>query len=131
MRNKLLIAFLLSIFSFAAWAVEHPLANEEQELRAEKLFHEVRCVACQTDSVAESPTEVAYDIRQAIRARIVAGDNNAEIKQYLTARYGDSVMMMTPLNMHTATLWFGPTVFLVVGIAFIWIALKIEAALNK
>lgn len=107
-------SLLLLIFSLAygaaalAFTVDTPLADAAQETRAKALFAQVRCVVCQGESVADSPAEVARDMRSLIRAQVAQGKTDNDIRAYLVAHYGDGILMQPPLNESTALLWFGP-----------------------
>ena len=108
---------LLLFFSSAAFAlnVDVPLADATQEARAKSLFHEIRCVVCQSEAIADSPAEVATDMRRSIREDIANGASNDDIKRDLVIRYGDGILMKPPLKSSTAFLWFGPWLILALG----------------
>lgn len=113
----LLCCTLLVLHAVAAYALgkDSPLADPAQEARAKALFYEIRCVVCQGESVAESPADVASDMRRLIREKVAAGETDASIKSYLVSRYGDVILMRPPLKQSTFLLWFGPAIML--GIA--------------
>lgn len=98
-----------------ALTVDTPLPDLAQEARARALFHDLRCMVCQGESIADSPAEVASDMRRTVRERIAGGDSDAAIKQYLASRYGDAVLMRPPLRVSTWALWFGPLLILLAG----------------
>ncbi len=117
MKN-LILAFLVFVcFVKPALAVSGPekLANPQQEARAVALQKELRCVVCQSQSLDESSAPLAADLRRLIRARIAAGDSDAQVEQYLVARYGDFILMKPPLKPQTYALWFAPLVILLIG----------------
>jgi cytochrome c-type biogenesis protein CcmH len=91
------------------------LSNPALEVRAVALQKEFRCPACQGESLDESNSLVAGDLRRLIRARIEAGDSNDQIRGYLAARYGEVILMKPPLEPQSYALWFGPLVVLVIG----------------
>lgn len=115
MRRKLLLLLLLLPWHAFALGVEEPLPDAAQEARAKTLFHEFRCVVCQSESVADSPAQVAADVRRTVRDQVSAGKNDADIKQYLTSRYGDFILMRPPFAGYTLLLWLGPALFLLGG----------------
>lgn len=121
-RNKFGMALLwLALCAQAnALTVDTPLPDAAQEARARALFYEIRCVVCQSESIADSPADVAADLRRAVRERIVAGDGNETIKAYLSSRYGDAVLMRPPLEARTLALWFGPLLLLLAGGLLAW-----------
>lgn len=91
--------------------------TEEQLRRYEQLTHEFRCVVCQNQSVAESNVDLARDLRRITRDMILAGNTDAEIKQFMTDRYGDFVLYDPPLKPETFLLWGAPVFLLLVGAA--------------
>lgn len=99
-----------------ALTVDTPLKDAGQEARAKALFHEIRCVVCQSEAIADSPAEVAADMRCMIRERITAGDSDDTLRGYLTKRYGDAILMQPPLKPRTSLLWFGPLLLLAIGV---------------
>jgi cytochrome c-type biogenesis protein CcmH len=88
------------------------LADPVLEQRARELGKELRCLVCQNQSIDDSDAELARDLRQIVRERLVAGDSDAEIIAFLTARYGDFVLLKPPVKPATWGLWFGPALVL-------------------
>jgi cytochrome c-type biogenesis protein CcmH len=97
-HKMLIVCCLLSTIAFSAWAVEHPLPNPDQEVRAYDLFHEVGCLYCKGESIVDSPTDIAAEVRRAIRERVAAGDSDVAIKNYLTSQFGDTILIPLPKN---------------------------------
>ena len=98
------------------------LPNRAQELRAEALGHQLRCLVCQNESVEESNADLARDLRRIIRQRIVAGDSDRQVIDWMVARYGDFVRLRPPFNAMTLALWGAPGIALLAGIAAVLIA---------
>jgi len=96
----------------AATSPDEILANPVLEQRARALGKELRCLVCQNQSIDDSDAELARDLRQIVRERLVAGDSDAEIIGFLTARYGDFVLLKPPVKPATWGLWFGPVLVL-------------------
>lgn len=94
------------------------LANPEQEARARALFKELRCVVCQSESLDDSEADLARDMRKLVRTQIAQGRTDAEVKSYLTERYGDFVLLSPPKRPSTWALWYGPFALLlaVIGV---------------
>jgi len=115
MRALLFAAF--AAFATAALADAGPetLADPALESRAVALQKEFRCLVCQGESLDESGAPLAADLRRLIRARIEAGDTNAQIESYLVVRYGSFILMKPPLEPGTYALWFGPVLVFVIG----------------
>lgn len=104
-----------------ALTVDTPLSDPQMEEKAREVFYEIRCVVCQNESIAESPAEVAADMRRGIREMVESGKNGEEIKEILSAQYGDVILMKPPLKQSTLVLWFAPMVFLIMGMAAIFL----------
>jgi cytochrome c-type biogenesis protein CcmH len=94
----------------------------EQRLLA--LTADLRCVVCQNESLAESRAPLARDLRQEVRELMRQGRSDAEVVAYLTARYGDFVLYRPPLKPATYLLWFGPALFLGIGGAVWYLAIR-------
>jgi len=112
------LAMLLCLASGAAQAATSPdevLADPVLEQRARALGKELRCLVCQNQSIDDSDAELARDLRLLVRERLVAGDSDAEIIAFLTARYGDFVLLEPPVRPATWGLWFGPLLVLLVA----------------
>jgi len=108
-----MLIWSLIIGAACAFTIEKPLPDAQQELRAKALFHEIRCVVCQSESVADSPADIAADIRRMIREQVAKGASDSDIKASLVSHYGDYILMKPPLNNATFLLWFGPALVLV------------------
>ncbi|MEZ5833029.1 MAG: cytochrome c-type biogenesis protein [Dongiaceae bacterium] len=104
-----------------ALAQEAQLADPKLEQRARDLSREIRCVVCQSQSVADSDADIAKELRAMIREQIAAGKSDQDIRDYLVARYGDFVLFDPPFKASTYVLWIGP--FAVLVLAGIGVAL--------
>ena len=113
-----LILCIAQFFSNISYAVEPDeiLKNQKYELRARKISKNIRCMVCQNQSIDESNSPLARDLRILIRNKIKEGSNDKEIYIFLTDRYGDFILLKPPLNLSTIGLWFFPFIFLMVGI---------------
>lgn len=94
---------------------EETFDTPQQLERYEAMIHDLRCVVCQNQSVAESNVELARDLRRITRDMILAGKTDAEIKQFMTDRYGDFVLYNPPLKPVTYLLWGAPAILLLLG----------------
>jgi cytochrome c-type biogenesis protein CcmH len=98
-----------------------PLAEDpELEKRVMNLSQELRCLVCQTETLADSRADLANDLRREIREQMKAGKSDQEIIVFLTARYGDFVLYRPPVRPATYLLWFGPFVLLLIGLAVLY-----------
>ena len=113
----LLLACLLALPlpAAAALAPGEMLEDPVLEARARDLARELRCLVCQNQSIDDSDAELAHDLRRIVRERLVAGDGDREIRDYLVARYGDFVLLRPPVRPGTWLLWFGPLTVLLLG----------------
>jgi cytochrome c-type biogenesis protein CcmH len=119
-----LAACLLAPAAHAATSPDEILADPVLEARARALSQQLRCLVCQNQSIDDSDADLARDLRQLVRERLVAGDSDAEIIAFLTARYGDFVLLQPPVKPATWGLWFGPLAVLVVAAGGIVVYLR-------
>src|SRR5213075_1889250 len=89
------------------------------ERRVANLAHEMRCVVCQNQTIAESNAPLAVDLRNQIREQLAAGKSEREVVDFMVARYGDFVLYRPPFKATTILLWAGPFIFLVAGFWFL------------
>ena len=97
------------------------LKNPVLEAHARDVSSGLRCLVCQNESIDESHADLARDIRMLVRQRLLAGDSNSQVKDYLVARYGQFILLKPPLETQTLLLWGTPFIVLVlggIGIAF-------------
>jgi cytochrome c-type biogenesis protein CcmH len=123
---RLALALLFaSLLVAPAYAVSDPrelLPDRQQEQRAETLGHQLRCLVCQNESVEESNADLARDLRRIIRQRIVAGDSDQQVVEWMVARYGNFVRLKPPFNAMTLLLWGAPGIAVLAGIAAVLVA---------
>ncbi len=113
-----IVLLLFGLVTPPAFAVSDPaelLANHQQELRAEAIGHQLRCLVCQNESVEDSNADLARDLRRIVRQRIVAGDSDQQVIDWMVARYGNFVRLRPPFNAMTLVLWGAPGIALLVG----------------
>jgi cytochrome c-type biogenesis protein CcmH len=91
------------------------LADPALEGRARTLSRELRCMVCQNESIDESNAPLARDLRLLVRERLVAGDSDRQVLDFLVSRYGDFVLLRPPFNASTLLLWGTPLVAVVLG----------------
>jgi cytochrome c-type biogenesis protein CcmH len=91
------------------------LTDLAQETRARALFQQLRCLVCQNQSIDDSEADLARDLRVLVRERIQAGDSDDAVLRYLTARYGDFVLLKPPVKGTTLVLWLAPFAILLLG----------------
>ena len=119
MIGRLLFAavLLVTIAGSYADAVEpsERLADPALEARARTLSAELRCLVCQNQSIDESNADLAHDLRQLLRQRLVSGDTDQQVLDYLTARYGVFVLLDPPFAPLTWLLWLTPPALVLGG----------------
>jgi cytochrome c-type biogenesis protein CcmH len=91
------------------------LKDPAQEARARSIFQDVRCLVCQNESIDDSEAELAHDLRRVVREQVAAGKSDAEIKRYLTDRYGEFVLLTPKVSMGNLVLWGGPFLVVILG----------------
>lgn len=103
------------------------------EARARALELQIRCVVCQSQSIADSEADLAADLRQLVHDRLAAGDDEATILAFLRSRYGDQILLRPPVDQRTALLWFAPPVFGLVSLVLVmfWLRRRSEEPLSE
>ena len=119
--NKILAILLMSLLFFQAHAAiePHTFANDEQEQQFNRLLHELRCLVCQNQSLAESNAGLAGDLRIIVYEKVMENISDEEIVDFLVSRYGDFVLYRPPVKKETYLLWYGPLALILVGIVVI------------
>src|SRR5690349_23959340 len=98
-------------------------ADPALEARMVRITSELRCLVCQNQTIADSNAGLAVDLRRETREMLKQGKSDAEVVDYMTARYGDFVLYRPPLRAKTALLWFGPALLLLIGGAVLFLTL--------
>ena len=120
-----ILIVLSLILSMPAHAVQpdEMLSDAALEERAREISKEVRCLVCRNESIDDSNAGLARDLRLLVRERLVAGDSDSEVKEYLVDRYGEFVLLKPVFSMANAALWIaGPLLFvlgLIVSVLYI------------
>ena len=116
MRARLaLLALLVAAPAFAVQPGEL-LGDPVLEARARTLSAQLRCLVCQNESIDESDATLAKDIRVLIRERIVKGENDVAIRDFLVSRYGDFILLKPPFKASTLLLWLSTPLILTLGL---------------
>ncbi len=107
--------FICLVAVFGVLAVESAAVEPDEalddpalEMRALEISRNLRCVVCQSQSIDDSNAPLAKDMRLLVRERLVAGDSDNEVYDYLVARYGDYVLLRPPVQQNTYVLWLAP-----------------------
>ncbi len=105
------------------------MPTPELQARYEGLTHELRCVQCQDEALADSPAGVAADLRREVRDMLLAGKSDDDVRNFMLARYGDFVLFRPRFVLKNAWLWAAPEVLLVVGALVAWRVVRKRARL--
>src|SRR6202051_2546828 len=114
-----LVFSLLAVFPLHAVESSEMLADPGLEARARNVSRELRCLVCQNQSIDDSEAPLARDLRVIVRERWKAGDTDAQVVDFLVARYGEFVLLKPRLSWHTLALWGLPPAVLLVGIVML------------
>jgi cytochrome c-type biogenesis protein CcmH len=108
-------ALLLTICA-GAFAVDTTvLPSEALQERYDALTHELRCMQCQNQSIADSPVDLAAGLRRDVQEQLIAGRTDAEIRETMVRRYGNAILFRPPLDAGTAWVWISPVIALLGG----------------
>ena len=119
MRGVVLgLVLLLGLAAGQGRAVEpsEMLADPVLETRAREISKDLRCLVCQNQSIDDSNAELARDLRVLVRRRLVAGDSDNQVIDYVVSRYGDFVLLNPPFKGATYALWLGPGLIAALGL---------------
>jgi len=117
----LAIALAMGLSGGAARAVlpDEVLDDPALEVRARELSTHLRCLVCQNQSIDDSNAELARDLRVLVRERLVAGDTNDEVIDFIVSRYGEFVLLKPRMNLRNLALWATPLVVIGAGGVFL------------
>ena len=113
MKNVLLLFYLLSSQVCANVIIVAP----EYEERYQHILEQLRCLVCQNQTIADSPSDLAVDFRIEVKEMLEQGQSDQEILNFMSDRYGDFVLYDPPVKPHTLLLWAGPFIILIIGVA--------------
>lgn len=128
MRAILCLAFLLT--ALPSMAID-PTTFDDPALqkRYTELTHELRCLKCQNEAIADSPSEVAGDLRRETKELLLAGKTDNEVREFMVARYGDFILFKPRFTPRNLWLWFGPAIMILLGVLFAIRIVRQRAAL--
>ena len=112
-----LLAVSMMLMPLAASAVDvDAMPTPELQQRYDDLTHELRCMQCQNQSIADSPLGLASDLRRDVREQLIAGKTDEEIRTAMVARYGNFILFRPPFKPGTAWVWIAPFLLLILGV---------------
>jgi cytochrome c-type biogenesis protein CcmH len=124
--KQVLLAALVSSMPLCALAIDPapPLSTAEKQQRYEELTHQLRCLQCQGETVADTPAKFAVDIRRQVREMVEADKSDNEVLQYMADRYGEIILLKPMWSLANSWLWLGPVAFLLGGFYIAWRILR-------
>ena len=130
--TRILAGLILSAAAAVASGIDSQPAFSDPTLqtRYEQLTHELRCLVCQNETVADSNADLAADFRRQIHDMVAAGKSDAEIRAYMVERYGNFILYKPPLETGTWLLWAGPFVLLLIGLFVVVTVVKRRSGLE-
>jgi len=117
MRVLLLICLLAATAAVTANIETYKFDDARKEADYQTLVHELRCLVCQNQNLADSNAELAQDLRRKTYEMVEKGLSKDEVVEYMVARYGDFVLYKPPLQRNTLALWGGPFVIFIIAVA--------------
>jgi cytochrome c-type biogenesis protein CcmH len=117
--RRLLVIIAAALCMAAAADPAERLPDPAQEARAREIFPQVRCLVCQNESINDSDADLARDLRRVVRKQVAAGRDEAQVKAFLTERYGEYVLLKPAFTLGNAVLWLGPFLAVIAGLAFL------------
>jgi cytochrome c-type biogenesis protein CcmH len=105
------------------------LPDPALQARYSGLTHELRCMQCQNEAIADSPVDLAADLRREVRDMLLAGKSDDDVRNFMAARYGDFILFRPRFAPRTAWLWLAPGVLLLVGVLVSWRVVRARIAL--
>src|ERR1700754_1846112 len=116
--TRALVILLLLTTSFQALAVDTTqMPTPDLQRRYLGLTHELRCMQCQNEAIADSPVSLAADLRRQVREMLLAGKSDDDVRNYMVARYGDFILFRPRVSSKTIWLWATPGILLLFGAA--------------
>lgn len=94
------------------------------EARYQALTSELRCPVCQNEPIATSQSQISAALREIVRKKLLAGESNRQIKDYMISRYGLFAVYQPPLQRGTVLLWFGPLLLLLIALVVVGFAIR-------
>ena len=123
------LASIIVTFLFMAYASNAEIVTvaPEYEKRYQNILEELRCLVCQNQSLADSGSELAYDLRVEVKEMLEQGSSDKEILKFMSDRYGDFVLYKPPVRPRTLLLWLGPFLLFVGGIVMVLLIVRKRA----
>jgi cytochrome c-type biogenesis protein CcmH len=130
MRALALLCVALALTGVAA-AVDTtpPLPDPVLQQRYYQLTHELRCMQCQSEALADSSVGLAADLRVQVRELLLAGQSDDQIRDHMVARYGEFILFRPRMTWRNAWLWAAPSVLMLIGLTVGWRIMRARSRL--
>ena len=132
MRHALIVIGLIVgmlLVSAPLRADETVMPTAQLQQRYNDLTHELRCMTCQNQSIADSPVGLATDLRRDVRELLIAGKTDQEVRDWMVARYGTFILFRPPFNARAGWVWVAPPLLLLLGGFAAWRIVRQRSAM--
>ena len=130
MNVRALLLLVGGLYAGSALAIDiTQLPDPALQARYEALTHELRCMQCQNQTIADSPVGLAADLRREVAEQLTAGRTDDEVRNYMAARYGDFILFRPRMSARTAWLWSLPGLLLIGGAVVAWRIVRRRSAM--
>lgn len=130
LKAALAAALVLAVGASNVEAVDPTqMPTPELQQRYLALTHELRCMQCQNESIADSPVDLAADLRRQVHDMLLAGKSDDDVRDYMVARYSEFILFRPRMNWRNAWLWLTPGVLIVIGVIVAFRIIKQRASL--
>ncbi len=113
--TALIVAALLFCATLARAVDPTQMPTPELQQRYLALTHELRCMQCQNEAIADSPVDLAADLRRQVREMLLAGKSDDDVRNYMVARYGEFILFRPRMSVKNLWLWFSPGALILIG----------------
>jgi cytochrome c-type biogenesis protein CcmH len=133
MKLRSLWLVLALLMTRVVFAIDHEAAfpDVERQARYDHIVHQLRCLVCQNETIADSGVDLAADLRNQVREMIKSGRSDEDIYKYMTDRYGDFVLYNPPVEPRTWLLWAAPVLFVLIGLSVAGIIIMRRSRLSS
>ncbi|MEO8061971.1 MAG: cytochrome c-type biogenesis protein [Pseudomonadota bacterium] len=128
--RRIAVLMFLGVFASQVFAIDITvMPTEAQQQRYDELTHEFRCMQCQNNSIADSPVDLAAELRRDVKEQILAGRSDDEIRATMVRRYGNVILFRPPMSGSTAWIWIAPLVVLFGGVVVAIVVVRRRSAM--
>lgn len=121
-NTKIAATIILLLFCLTAYAAQvYQFANEHQRKTFYSVVGQTRCLVCQNETLLDSQAPLAQDLRQDIYKSVKAGQNQQQILNYLTERYGQFILFKPKMELQNYLLWLGPFILLFIVVVLLFL----------